>query len=103
MGIDIKGLADENLRKGSTRLLIIVVLTAIVAIAVQYQVMSNNNVKYDRALYDKCQTRLEECNEQRIIEAQDYINRIEKYSKTINEVRDEINKKTRQVEKIKSK
>lgn len=103
MGLDIKGLADENLRKGSTRLLIIVVLTAIVAIAVQYQVMSNNNIKYDRALYDKCQTKLEECNEQRIIEAQDYINRIEKYSKTINEVRDEINKKTRQVEKIKSK
>lgn len=103
MGIDIKGLADENLRKGSTRLLIIVVLTAIVALAVQYQSMSSNNVKYDRALYDKCQTRLEECNEQRIIEAQDYINRIEKYSEIINKVRDEINDKTRQVEKLTTK
>ena len=103
MGLDIKGLADENLKKGSTRLLIIVVLTAIVAIAVQYQVMSNANVKYDRDLYDKCQTKLEDCNEQRIIEAQDYINRIEKYSEIINKVRDEINSKTQQVEKIETK
>ena len=76
-------------------------MTAIVAILVQYQVMSNNNIKYDRLLYDKCQTRLEDCNQQRIIEAQDYINRIERYSEIINKVRDEINDKTRQVEKLK--
>ena len=100
MGIDIKGLADENLKKGPIRLLVIFVLVAIVAIAYAYQSSSSNNIKYDRDLYDKCQKSLENCNEQRILEAKDYINRIEKYSEIINKVRDEINTKTHQVEKL---
>lgn len=99
MGLDVKGLVDENITKGSTRVLVIVILFAVVALAGQNLMLNKSSDKYTKELYQKCEAKLDECNQKRYQESQDFINKIEEYNEIINDVRSEIKIKSAAIDK----
>ncbi|NOT37921.1 MAG: hypothetical protein HOP11_11135 [Saprospiraceae bacterium] len=84
-------LVKENLPKGSTRLLVTIVLSAIIAVSGVYYNLTKDVTDYDRKLYAQCLEDLERCNEKRDEEYRHYVETIMHYSKEIEYIKKQIN------------
>ena len=99
MGLDLKSLVDENLPKGSIRVLVIVVLFAVVYLTGQNVYLNKGNDTFTKGLLEKCQNELYDCNMMRIKESQEHSYKLEQVNKVIDEVRTEIKVQTKSIDK----
>lgn len=98
MSDKINELVNDNLPKGSNRILITVSLIAVTALFGQNIYLNSTGNKYDKHLHEECQRKLDKCNELRFEDSQNYINKIEEYSKIIDQVKKEVSIKTQELD-----
>lgn len=98
MGLDLKALVDENLQKGSNRVLVTVILFALVALAGQNLILNKSADKFTKELYTDCKIELTNCQFDRNKQAAEFLSKLEKYNEAIQQARREIKTKSKMID-----
>jgi len=94
---EITNIVNENIPKGSNRLMITVALIAVVTLFGIVMSQYSKGDKYDKRQLEECQKKLDNCNEQRLIESQNYLRKIESVMQLVDQTNKQIAKKEKEL------